>query len=431
MFSNSFMPRFKKLLDIISEKANPMKNTIAFLWLLCTMCCSAQKSEIKPYVRHLEKVERKSAKDYIIEQFKDNDIVILCERDHRDLTQYELIKEVLSDDYFKKHVKNLFTEIGVINLQPEITEFLKTKGLDSLFVENKLKEFQFNSSFWVLWEKYNYHYLLRTIYDINNSSDNQISYYPSDSEFDWQKVNTKEDYLREQDFEIEPRDSIMAYNIINTFEGLQPKGNKKALVILNYRHAFKMHLPRKNGEIQENAAKYLFDYFGERATNILIHQAVFRKKEKDYAYALIQNGKWDASLKALNIEDVGFDLAGTAFGKDQLDLWSVDSSYTYEDAFDGYVFFKPIEEYQLVSCFDGFIPKEREEEFIRRFKIQLEYQEETATLEKLNDADFRKAVLIEMNTKRVVRYPNIEELIEVRDNYIGNQDKLNESSGQL
>lgn len=395
-----------------------MKYTFLFLLLLCSMFGNAQKRDIEPYVNFLENVERKSAKDYIIEQFKDHDIVILCERDHRDLTQYELIKEVLSDDYFKKHVKNLFTEIGVINLQPEITEFLKTKGLDSLYVENKLKEFQFNSSFWVLWEKYNYQYLLRTIYDINNSSDNQISYYPSDSEFDWQKVDNLEEYVREQDFEIEPRDSIMAYNIINTFERLRPNKDKKALVILNYRHAFKMHVPRNNGEIQENAAKYLFDYFGDRATNILIHQAVFRKKEKDYSYALIQNGKWDASFKALNLEDIGFDLSRTAFGRDSLDLWPVASSYTYEDTFDGFVFYRPIEDYQLVSYFDGFIPKEREEEFFRRFRIHLAYQEDTVTLEKLKDADFRKAVLIEMNTKKVRRYPNIEELIGVRDDFL-------------
>lgn len=395
-----------------------MKYPFVFLLLLCTLYGNAQKVEIAPYVHYLENIERKSAKDYIIDQFKDHDIVILCERDHRDITQYELIKEVLSDDYFKKHVKNLFTEIGVINLQPEITEFLKTKGLDSLFVENKLAEFQFNSSFWILWEKYNYHYLLRTIYDINNSSDDRISYYPSDSEFDWKKVDNLEEYVREQDFEIEPRDSIMAYNIINTFERSNPDGNKKALVILNFRHAFKTHVPRNNGEIQENAAKYLFDYFGDRATNILIHQAVFRKKEKDYSYALIQNGKWDASFKFLNIEDVGFDLTKTVFGKDNLDLWPVASSYLYEDAFDGYVFYKPIEAYQLVSYFDGLVSKEREGEFFRRFKIHLAYQEDTVTLEKLKDADFRKAVLNEMNTKRVNRYPNIEELMEVREKYL-------------
>ena len=99
----------------------------------------SQNSEIKPYIDFLEKVEEKSAKDYILQQFKKHDIVVLCERDHSEISQYELIKEIISDDYFKENVKNIFTEIGVINLQPEITEFLKTRDLDSIFVEKKKK----------------------------------------------------------------------------------------------------------------------------------------------------------------------------------------------------------------------------------------------------------------------------------------------------
>ena len=225
--------------------------------LILSNSAFSQNSEIKPYVDYLKKIEKTSAKDYILKKFENHDIVILCERDHRDLTQYELIKDILSDDYFKQNVKNLFTEIGVINLQPEITEFLKTKGLDSLYVENKLAKFQFNSSFWTFWEKYKYHYLLKTIYDINNISDNPISYYPSDVEFDWSQVLNAEDYNREMEFDTEPRDSLIAYNIINQFEKIKSKKNKKALVILNYRHAFKIHTTRNSGETQDNAAKYL------------------------------------------------------------------------------------------------------------------------------------------------------------------------------
>ena len=397
-----------------------MKKIIIILILILSNSAFSQNSEIKPYVDYLKKIEKKSAKDYILQKFENHDIVILCERDHRDLTQYELIKDILSDDYFKQNVKNLFTEIGVINLQPEITDFLKTKGLDSIYVENKLSEFQFNSSFWTFWEKYNYHYLLRTIYDINNSSNNQISYYPSDVEFDWSQVLNFEDYNREMEFDTEPRDSIIAFNIINQFEKIKFKKNKKALVILNYRHAFKIHTIRNSGKIQENAAKYLFDYFGNRATNILISQANFSKKGDDFAYSLIQDGKWDASFKFLNIEDLGFDLEDNVFGKDNLDIWNINSLNKYEDTFDGFVFYKPIEEYNLVSYFDGVIPKGLEEEFFRRFKIQLEYQDNLSVIKKLDNADFRKKVLKEFTTRRERKYPNIKELIETRDNYLNN-----------
>ncbi|MBD0852073.1 hypothetical protein [Maribacter arenosus] len=394
-----------------------MKKIAILSFLLFTCFTFSQHPDIKPYVDHLKKVEKKSAKDYILQKFENHDIVILCERDHRDLSQYELIKDVLSDAYFKKNVKNLFTEIGVINLQPEITAFLKTKGLDSLYVEHKLAEFQFNSSFWSLWEKYNYQYLLRTIYDINNPSADQINYYPSDVEFDWSQVLNSDDYRREMETETEPRDSLMAYNIIRQYEKFTSESNTKALIILNYRHAFKIHTLGAGG-LMKNTTKYLFDYFGDRATNIMISQANFSEKDNEFEYTLIQNGKWDASFKYLNIDDVGFDLGGTAFGKDNLDIWNVDATHTYEETFDGFVFYKPIEAYQLVSYFDGLIPKEMEEEFFRRFKIQLEYQNNTALLEKLNTTDFRERILKEVNTRREDKYPNLAQLITDRDNYL-------------
>jgi hypothetical protein len=401
------------------QKLKIMKKIVIILMLILSNSTFSQKKEIKPYINYLNKIEKKSAKEYILQQFENHDIVILCERDHRDLTQYELIKDILSDDYFKENVKNLFTEIGVINLQPEITDFLKIKGLDSLYVEDKLSKFQFNASFGAIWEVYNYHYLLKTIYDINNSSNNQISYYPSDVEFDWSQVLNAEDYNREMEFDTEPRDSIIAFNIINQFEKIKFKKNKKALVILNYRHAFKIHTIGSNsGYINKNAAKYLFDYFGDRAINILISQTNFNSKGNDLGMSLIQNGKWDASFKFLNIDDLGFDFKDNIFGEDNLDIWDVKSLKKYEETFDGFVFYKPIEEYNLVAYFDGLIPKGMEEEFFRRYKIHLESKDNQSQIKKHDSEDFRKKVLKELTTTKERKHPNIKALMETRDNYL-------------
>jgi len=209
----------------------------------------------------------------------------------------------------------------------------------------------------------------------------------------------------------------MAYNIINKYKELKSQGNTKALVIMNYRHAFKIHTV-SNGIINKNTAKYLFDFFGNRATNILINPTIFIKKDKDYVYSLIQNGKWDASFKYLNIKNVGFDFNNTVFGKDNLDMWENNSQYKYEDAFDSFVFYKPVEEHNLVPGFDGLIPKDSEEEFFRRFEINLRYNENTSLLKKLENIDFRIKVLKELNTKRKLKYPSFETLIETRDKYL-------------
>ena len=395
-----------------------MRNTLILIFIFLTFYSFSQNPEIKPYVDNLNKIEKKSAKDYILQKFEDNDIVILCERDHSEFSQYELIKEILSDDYFKKNVKNLFTEVGVVNLQPEITEFLKTKNLDNVFVEKKLNEFQRNATFWFTWERYNYHFLLRTIYDINNKSDNQISYFPSDAEFDWKKVQTVEEYTREQDFEIEPRDSLIAYNIINQYEKIKSKNNKKALIILNYRHAFKIHTITPDGEIVQNAGKYLSDYFGNRAISILTNRPVFFRKGKDWAYELIQKGKWDAAFKLQNIEDIGFDFDNTIFGNDDFDMWNGKTDTKYKDVFDGFVFYKTLEYHNLIEFYDGLIPKDFENEFFRRYKIQLEYYEDSSKIKKLENIEFREKVLKELNTTRERKYPNFEHLIDSRDKYL-------------
>jgi len=378
----------------------------------------SQNPEIKPYVDYLEKVEKKSAKDYILQQFKEHDIVILCERDHSDISQYELIKEILSDDYFKKNVKNIFTEIGVINLQPELTEFLKTRDLDSLYVEKKLNEFQQNATFYPIWERFSYHYFLKTIYNINNNSENQISLFPSDSEYDWKKVKTVEDFTKEYEIEIEPRDSIIAYNIINQYEKIKSKNNRKALIILNIRHAFKIHTISPDGEIVQNAGKYLSDYFGNRAVSILSNRPVFFKKEKDWSYKLIQDGKWDASFKYLNIEDFGFDFNNSIFGNDVFDLQQVKNELKYKNVFDGFVFYKTIEKHDLIDYYNGLISKDFEKEFFRRLTIQLEYFENSSMLEKIEDESFREKLLIEWNTKRARKYRDFEYLIESRDKYL-------------
>jgi hypothetical protein len=395
-----------------------MRNILILIFILLTFYSFSQNPEIKPYVDYLKKIEKKSAKDYILQKFQDNDIVILCERDHSEFSQYELIKEIISDDYFKKNVKNLFTEVGVINLQPEITEFLKTKNLDSIFVEKKLNKFQQNATFWFIWERYNYHYLLRTIYDINNISDNQISYFPSDVEFDWKTVKTFEEYTREQDFEIEPRDSLIAYNIINQYEKIKSKNNRKALIILNYRHAFKIHTIRNNGELVKNAGKYLSDYFGNRAVSVLSNRPIFVKKEKDYVYELIQDGKWDAAFKFLNIENVGFNFDNSVFGNDDFDLSGGKTNAKYKGVFDGFVFYKTIENHNLIEFYKGLISKDFEKEFFRRYKIQLEYYDDSSKVKKLENREFRKKVLKELNTTRERKYPNFEHLINSRDKYL-------------
>ncbi len=106
-----------------------LTNTFAF--------CQNINHELVKYVSFLE-TQNTSAKDYIINLWKDYDIVVLCERNHGEMTQYDLIYDIVSSDYFKKNVGNIFTEIGSVSKQQAVLNFTKTQFSNSKEKEREL-----------------------------------------------------------------------------------------------------------------------------------------------------------------------------------------------------------------------------------------------------------------------------------------------------
>ncbi|NPA46357.1 MAG: hypothetical protein GXO24_03990, partial [Chlorobi bacterium] len=67
-----------------------MKKILFIVLILPVFVLSAQykgyKPALEPYVKFLQSREFPTAKEYILEKFKTKDIVIISERDHRDLS---------------------------------------------------------------------------------------------------------------------------------------------------------------------------------------------------------------------------------------------------------------------------------------------------------------------------------------------------------
>ena len=87
----------------------------------------------------------------------------------------------------------------------------------------------------------------------------------------------------------------------------------------------------------------------------------------------------------------------------------------YEDVFDGFVFYEPLENHRLLDYYKGLVPKEHEKEFFRRYRIQMEYIDNDEVLKKLDNNDFRESLLKEVNTPKERKYPNFDQLMEIRD----------------
>jgi len=327
------------------------------------------KPELQPYVAFL-RTTKVSAKDYVLSLFKNHDIVILCERDHRDITQYKLILDIIQDPRFVKTVGNVFTEIGVSTLQPKIREFLHTNGLPDDSVLQKVLEFHRNASFYPLWEKQSFSYLLRSLYEFNQrlSQENKVDLYPSDMPFDWSKMD--EAKLKEFWNNLPLRDSIITSQIIDNFDRIRDSDvkRKKALVIMNYRHAFGHRFEHPVGIKPNNVGRFLFDKYGDQAANVYINFVAFAsvRSDNDLTLSAIQDGKWDAVFKVTGMEDVGFDFEGSPFGKDSFDIWPFKSPFKYQDVFTGFVFYLPITKFRSVVGVPGIIDSTFAPEILRR-----------------------------------------------------------------
>ena len=135
--------------------------SIFFLECIGMISVYSQVNEaIKPYVDFLSH-KQLFVKDYILSLFENHDIVFICKRDHRDITQYELYLDILLDPYFTNHAGVLFTEIGSRSLNPELNQLLSLVKMDNTEVNSRILDFRRNMLFYPVWHCYNWSMLAK------------------------------------------------------------------------------------------------------------------------------------------------------------------------------------------------------------------------------------------------------------------------------
>ena len=387
--------------------------------LFCTNICIGQTNPaIAPYIAYL-KEQHQTAKEYILDLFKTHDIVVICERDHRELTQYDLFMDIIRDKRFIEKVGNVFTEVGTSSLNPALNNFLHKKNLSTLQQQRQILSFDRNLTWGVVWEKYNYPYFLQNLYALNNRlpSKKAINLYPSDLPIDWGKMDSA-NYLKTLKPLLIRRDSIMAAQIIAQFDMISRTNSKrkKALVIMNYRHAFPDIYIGKHKV--KNTTGYLFEHYGKRVANVFLYGLGLDMKGDE---VLLQDGKWDAAFNTTGNKSIGFDFKDTPFGKDSFDLWVYKNPYHYQDMFTGFVFYLPIENQKLVTGIPGFIDSSFVDEFLRRFQFGNPEKPDTKHFTPEEIASLKKDISgmqKEFNEKREMQYENLNDLIKTRGQWL-------------
>ncbi len=93
---------------------------------------------IGKYVQFLQQ-QKQTPVDYIVNLFQTYDLVVLCERSHPEVTQYDMVYELAADKRFQQQAGHIFMENGTPTLRPVVESFLVDDTLTEAQAQEKLR----------------------------------------------------------------------------------------------------------------------------------------------------------------------------------------------------------------------------------------------------------------------------------------------------
>ena len=309
-------------------------------------------SSVSQYVDFLTE-NRQAINDYVMGLFEKYDYVILCERHHQEMTQYDMIYDLVTDSRFVDNVGVVFTEIGCAESRDAYRTFVETSFPNDTLLEKGLASFLMeNQTAHLLWPNTNWFTFLKRMYYFNHDKEKKVEIMFADR--NWVDRT-----------ELAQRDSVMADNIIRTIES---DSLKKPLIIMNYRHAF--FTPGNCGE-------YVQRRFPGRVANVMIN---FTKVDflsllnrKEMARADLCNGKWDVAFEQMPTDAFAFDLKDSPFGKDNFDYfalpWAKENGMQYQDMFNGFIYYKALIDHRTSIGFNHLFDPENIAKLEEREKL--------------------------------------------------------------
>lgn len=325
--------------------------------------------EIVPYVEFLQ-TQHTTPVEYIFDLFERYDVVVFGERDHRDMTQYDLIEQIISDPRFTESVGNIMTEVGANNYTDRINEVLSTVyPNDSMYHKDLIEVYRAMDAYW---DKTNYLRLLNDIHRINAGQPDgkKIHLTMLGPAWSWDTEITTEQYWEMAYSADDNYDIILGENAINRLYKIfgSDTPQKKALIILNRPHS----IGNANiGSLKYTACNMISLRFPKQVVNVVLNSVYAIQTENGMKVKISNSGKWDAAFRATGDKAIGFDLAGTPFGKDPYDLYDTEllaASTIFADLYHGFIFYLPYSESVPTIGIPGWMDEEFEPKALKRFK---------------------------------------------------------------
>lgn len=335
-----------------------MKTRILFIlfWVSVTMSTSAENRLYIPQITASLKTEA----EQILELFNEKDYVVIALRDKGEITQNQLLHQIITSPFFIHNIKYIFTDKAVINQEQLINQSLSSsKKKDLLNIcRNTTPE--------ICCYHYNFYEFLEDIRQSNQKGfpQQKLTLIPANMRWEWEKITTPEEYEQKRKNYTVLSDSIIAGNIIRI---CQTKNIKKALILLEDQRA--IHFPESfkwdttfiytNGQKQirldKNALKsstydYLKNQWGNHITNVLLNNSVSPETTVLFHYLPLSPIGNDTLLWKYPVVPNVYDIC----------------KLTYKQTFDYYIYYNKPETFNYITGIPGIIDKTFRKEFDRR-----------------------------------------------------------------
>jgi hypothetical protein len=308
---------------------------------------------------------------YIQELYNDKDIIVMCERDHPEMTQYDFFFELASQKWFIQNVGTVILETATRSIQERLDYYLLSEKVSSSINEQRLIEICRNNSIWPLWEKHNLYSFLKRIRELNETltPGERIRVLGADVPMDWEEIKSKSDY---QNFRtsLNTRDEDMAQFVIDWHKNaIHTKAKSKALVVMNYRHAYgHTYWTPSSQSKAPNCYRYIKEAIPTLTTNIFLNRKTFSR-----LFSLpkkISKGEWDKAFDINNNQAIGLSLLTSPFGNDRFDDFPYcRHNLKWKDVFDHLVFYNPTEEFYFQFGVEGLVDDTFYPELKRRYQL--------------------------------------------------------------
>jgi hypothetical protein len=349
-----------------------MKKNISVLLLLVSFLnISAQErisgfnQEIESYIAFIKK-QHTDPILFLLQKYNTHDVIVFGERDHRDITQYYFLEKLINTEEFYKQVGAIYTEVGSSNYNDTLNTVLQNSSLAIDEAEKLLLGIYRDISYQAFWDKYNFFYLWKVIYNFNRlHPDYPISIKMTSPRFDWNEI-TDTSLCRLKTNEVEENyDESMAGFFLKSYAENQDTIRKKALVIMNYPHSLRKWTSQKNITYERMFGTYISRELSGRVYFVIVNPYTINTLQP------VADGKWDAAFKYCDPKNIGFDFQNSPFGNDTFDVWSANGILNFEELYDGMIYINPTSECENVIGVPGFIDKGFEKEYMRRIKLRM------------------------------------------------------------